>query len=205
MKQLTISVLFIQSFVVFGQQRDFSSTFWSNTYSQSFALDVDGNLNITGDLYNNGEKVSLGSKWDTLNNVVFVLQKNVGIGTTNPQSQLQIERPNGHQNGATLNLKHGESLSHFSQNASGGVLHLYQNGNISQTILRSYGDSYINATIGNTGIGTYTPRAKLEVSDGDVYISGINKGLIMKDADSNCWKVTVNTDGSLSSNSIICP
>ncbi len=59
--------------------------------------------------------------------------------------------------------------------------------------------------LGNVGIGTSIPKSKLEIAEGDVYINNINKGIIMKSPDGQCWRVTVENDGSLSSSPIACP
>lgn len=58
---------------------------------------------------------------------------------------------------------------------------------------------------GNVGIGTRTPRTKLQVSDGDIYIEDINKGLIMKSPNGNCWRMTISNSGQPVITSVICP
>lgn len=149
--------------------------------------------------------ISLNAQWQSNGDSIYYNNGNVGIGTSSPQTQLQIERPEGHTNGATLYLKHGKVGSHFSQNTSGGVLHLYDGDSISQTILRSYGDSYINSKLGNVGIGTTEPSAKLQVTNGDIYISDIDKGIIMKSPDGTCWRGTVDNSGLLNFTIVECP
>jgi len=62
----------------------------------------------------------------------------------------------------------------------------------------------INAE-GNIGIGTKEPAAKLQVADGDIYISDIKKGIIMKSPDGNCWRGKVDNYGKLVFNKIVCP
>lgn len=58
---------------------------------------------------------------------------------------------------------------------------------------------------GNLGIGTNNPKTKLEVSDGDIYISDINKGIIMKSPNGSCWRGVLDDSGSLKFNQITCP
>lgn len=62
----------------------------------------------------------------------------------------------------------------------------------------------INAE-GNTGIGTKQPAAKLQVADGDIYISDINKGIIMKSPDGSCWRGILDNNGRLDFYKISCP
>lgn len=50
---------------------------------------------------------------------------------------------------------------------------------------------------GNVGIGTGEPVAKLQVTDGDIYIENINRGIIMKSPDGNCWRGVLNNQGQL--------
>jgi len=57
---------------------------------------------------------------------------------------------------------------------------------------------------GNIGIGTMSPKAKLEIADGDIFISDIEKGIIMKSPDGNCWRGTVDNDGRLNFVQIEC-
>jgi hypothetical protein len=59
--------------------------------------------------------------------------------------------------------------------------------------------------IGNVGIGTTAPKARLQVADGDIYISDIEKGIIMKSPDGQCWRGVLNDSGILSFSSIDCP
>jgi hypothetical protein len=58
---------------------------------------------------------------------------------------------------------------------------------------------------GNVGIGTTNPRAKVEIQDGDIYISSINKGVIMTSPDGQCWRGTLNNSGVLEFLPVICP
>jgi hypothetical protein len=61
------------------------------------------------------------------------------------------------------------------------------------------------AANGNIGIGTKEPKARLHIKDGDIYINCMNKGIIMRSPDEQCWKVTVENGGNLVSSPIACP
>jgi hypothetical protein len=58
---------------------------------------------------------------------------------------------------------------------------------------------------GNVGIGTQTPAAKLEVTNGDVYVNDATKGIILKSPNGGCWRVTVDNSGNFVRTSITCP
>ena len=63
------------------------------TQSPLHKLDVDGDINLTGNLRVNGAKISLSTatnQWDGTGNNVYYTTGNVGVGTTNPVSALHI-------------------------------------------------------------------------------------------------------------------
>lgn len=61
------------------------------------------------------------------------------------------------------------------------------------------------ANTGFVGISTSMPASKLHIEDGDVFISNINRGIIMKSADGKCFRYQPNTNGILIGTEIICP
>lgn len=58
---------------------------------------------------------------------------------------------------------------------------------------------------GRLGIGNIDPKSKLQISEGDVFIEDINRGIIMKSPDGNCWRYTPDNSGALIGTSISCP
>lgn len=58
---------------------------------------------------------------------------------------------------------------------------------------------------GNVGIGTSEPLARVQIADGDIYISNIEKGIIMKSPDGNCWRGTLDDSGNLNFKPVACP
>lgn len=62
-----------------------------------------------------------------------------------------------------------------------------------------------NMYIGYQTSQTSYPASKLNIANGDVYLSTAQKGIIMKSPDGNCWKTTVSTTGTLETQSLPCP
>ena len=49
------------------------------------------------------------------------------------------------------------------------------------------------------------PDIQLEIEDGDIYLSDISRGVIMKSPDGQCWRGTLDNTGQLSFVVITCP
>lgn len=58
---------------------------------------------------------------------------------------------------------------------------------------------------GNLGIGSTDPAAKLQIADGDIYIEDIERGIIMKSSDGQCWKGIMSDNGTLVFSPVDCP
>lgn len=63
----------------------------------------------------------------------------------------------------------------------------------------------INYNDGNVGLGTSLPNSKLEISNGDVFLNTPNKGVIMKSPDGQCWRLSVNNNGTANFTALSCP
>jgi hypothetical protein len=77
-----------------------------------------------------------------------------------------------------------------------------------QTGWTSQGASYERMRIdenGNVGVGTKTPKTKLQITNGDVYVENPDKGIILKSPNGSCWRVTIANDGNFVRTSIVCP
>lgn len=71
-----------------------------------------------------------------------------------------------------------------------------------------FSPSHIKMSIlhsGYVGIGTKDPKTKLQIADGDIYISDINNGIIMKSPNGQCWKGTISNSGILQFSEVTCP
>jgi secreted PhoX family phosphatase len=64
---------------------------------------------------------------------------------------------------------------------------------------------YTASNSNNVGIGTSNPKAKLQVSQGDVSLETVGSGVILKSPNGNCWKVLVSNTGVLTSVAVPCP
>ena len=67
-----------------------------NINTSEYKLDVAGDINFTGTIYNNGVEFSGGSEWNRNGNKIYYNTDNVGIGTNNPSNaKLEINGTNG--------------------------------------------------------------------------------------------------------------
>jgi hypothetical protein len=82
---------------------------------------------------------------------------------------------------------------------------LYNRKHLLRSYVRSPGSVTVIDEDGNMGIGTGTPAEKLTVTGGDVYITDVTKGVIMKSPDGSCWRMTVSDLGAAVFTSIPCP
>ena len=113
-----------------------------NTPNPEFDLDVNGDVNFSGGLYQKGQKY-IGSQWTTNSesNAISITACNVGINTPNPEFDLDV---NG------------------DVNFSGG---LYQKGQkyIGSQWTTNSASNTISITACNVGIGTVAPNTALDV------------------------------------------
>jgi hypothetical protein len=58
---------------------------------------------------------------------------------------------------------------------------------------------------GNLGLGTTGPASKLHIHDGDIYIEDIDRGIIMKSPDGQCWRGVMSNNGMLNFSPFDCP
>jgi hypothetical protein len=122
--------------------------------SPQFKLDVSGDINMTGDLYQDGVLVdfeTFGSNWNVSGEDINYVLGNVGVGNNSPQFKLDVS--------GDINMTGG----------------LYQNGVLLElaVIMSKWtvsGDT-INYVLGNVGVGNNNPQFRLDVS-GDINMTG---------------------------------
>ncbi|MDN4167080.1 tail fiber protein [Cytophagales bacterium LB-30] len=116
------------------------------------------NLNVT--VFNTAVEVDPTLGMDVnLAGYEFISAKRLGINEKNPGASLHITDASS----STIRLQREGAFSEFGQNSGGGFLNLYNASSQSNTLLRSYNDSYLNLHTGNVGIGTSNPDEKLTV------------------------------------------
>lgn len=123
----------------------------------------------------------------------------VSIGnTTDPQAKLHIRADAAEDATMLLEATGTNKISSFMMGGGQAVIGTTSNNNSLSFVTGSnITRMFINAANGNIGIGSGDPVAKLQVKDGDIFIEDINRGIIMKSPDGNCWRGVLNNQGQL--------
>jgi hypothetical protein len=58
---------------------------------------------------------------------------------------------------------------------------------------------------GRVGVGTSVPGARLQVASGDLYVSTIGNGVILRSPNGSCFRTTVSNAGTLGAAAVACP
>ncbi|MBN1338668.1 MAG: tail fiber domain-containing protein [Bacteroidales bacterium] len=139
------------------------------TDNPDYPLHVMGDINFTGDLYQDGVLFSgggAGGGWTVSGNDVYsAVPGNVGIGTDTPDHKLQVQ--DGY---VKFDVWDGsDSYAQFGS-INGGYVQLYlHDGDTQSVAIRSNWHTYFDG--GNVGIGTKEPGSTLEVA-GHIWQSG---------------------------------
>ncbi len=86
--------------------------------SPQYELDIDGSINIDGDIRQNGNIVAIGAWGQDENNIFSNNSGNVGIGTTQPKAQFEVA-------GVQPEIRLGNTLNENTANNNCGTLSFY--------------------------------------------------------------------------------
>lgn len=137
---------------------------------------------------------------DTLSYNIYQQDGNLGIGRApwDMYMGLLISTPN-----ATVRLEDtdqtaGDAYNLVNNTKGNDVLNFAVYNKTDERAELSFdGNGNIAVLNGKTGFGTASPKTKVQVANGDIYISDINYGIIMKSPDGRCWKGTIDNYGQL--------
>jgi hypothetical protein len=151
----------------------------------------------------------------------------VGIGTPAPLTSLHVRKDAASALGPALTLMNGAGGTGSAAavdfdgydtgaNPPSARLQSLDDGNFSSHLAfltkvpgaaaNSLAERLRITSSGNVGIGTTGPNAKLHVAGGDVAITTQSNGVILRATDgANCYRVTVNNAGTLSTAAVTCP
>jgi len=129
----------------------------------------------------------------------------IGIGdVTDPQAKLHIKGDEGsgsNAEDADILLEPGSSMKYarVKFGTAGNRIDARDNQDLNFHTVSDF--VFWDA---NVGVGTDNPQAKLQITDGDIFIEDIDRGIIMKSPDGQCWRGTLDNNGSLNFTPVDC-
>jgi hypothetical protein len=158
-------------------------------------------------------------KWDQF---VFNKDGKMGVGTSSPLNQIHVIGDiragiasdstyiltGGTDGGFVIQRKNDLAYIDFTTdryNVGGARIQLIENGLRIGTGVAANLERFRILSSGNIGVGNSNPKSKFTVTGGDVNITDIASGIILKSPNGNCWRVTIDNSGNLVRTAITCP
>ena len=177
-----------------------------STNSSTSTLNVTGltagNINFTGDLYQNGS-LYVSSQWSSSGGNLFIpaTNGNVGIATVSPAYTLDVNGTVNSNNMISTNIT--TSVLNATGITSGNINftgNLYKNGSIYiSSQWKDEADGALSFTGGNIGIGNSSPDYKLDIT-GNLRVNATVASVIISQNNNNVLQIQNN---SISGNSSI--
>ncbi len=140
------------------------------------------------------------AQWQTNGNKIYYNNGNVGIGTDNPATELEVYNDEGQYGITSIRLSEGNGVNSIWELRCVDKFEIGDNANGFSIWGGEEGNEDTRISIdqnGNVGINTTIPLEKLEVN-GKIKSSGSNSALILVSTDGTEWEVTVDNSGNLS-------
>ncbi|MBL7743841.1 MAG: hypothetical protein JNN00_10245 [Chitinophagaceae bacterium] len=197
----------------------------NNTLTRILVMDVNGNVasrdantfgnsfwvaDVNGIHNSNTGHVGIGGQSSNLHALIVDMMDNTSDGraivkfTSNDLWQTNLWMHNT-SNNASFNFVVGgvnNTLATYGAGAKGFGIVNVSNGSTIPLIITEDNKIGISNSLGGTN---NTPRSRLHVRDGDIYIDQIGAGVIMKSPNGQCWRMTVSDAGTPVFTSIPCP
>ena len=152
------------------------------------------------------------------NSLILGNNANVGIGTSAPNSKLTVvglietttggvKFPDGTIQTTASTGVSGSFINNQTTPQAGANFNIAGNGTVGGTLTANTaqvtGSGFV---LGNFGIGTNAPRAKLDVTGGNILVDSPGNGIILKSPDANtCRLLTINDAGAIALTPVTCP
>ncbi len=151
------------------------------------------------------------------NSLILGNNANVGIGTSTPNSKLTVvglietttggvKFPDGTIQ-TTASTGSVNPILNQTTPQAGANFNIAGNGTVGGTLTANTaqvtGSGFV---LGNFGIGTNAPRAKLDVTGGNILVDSPGNGIILKSPDANtCRLLAINDAGAIALTPVTCP
>jgi uncharacterized membrane protein len=124
---------------------------------------------------------------------------NVGIGTTNPSTKLEVIST-ANEDGIAIKDTSGNLKYKVRQFGGNTYSSFWNASNQQQVQISAGGTTYFNG--GSVGIGTSSPASKLTVTGGDAEVTGSDKGLILESPNGTRYRIKVDNSGNLTTTAV---